>query len=388
MRQRFDVIVLGGGVVGASVALSVARAGGEVALVEARPVLGAGTSAAAIGGITPQSETYCRGPLRHVATWSTEMYPSFLAQLDRETGIDVPVLGSGQLQVALDEVEMRRIVDELVPSWEREGFETQVLDSAVSHAVEPRLGPEVVGSVLLPIEVALEPARLMEALVRGLESRPNATVLVSEAARAARSTASEALVDLETGATLSCGALVVALGVDSTRLLPQLANRMYPMRGQALELDSRDDAYALAHHVYCAGPDPGLSAYLVPRIDGRVAAGVTYEPGEDRPVTSPADIAAIRRALTRVCPSSGEWAEIRRWAGVRPASVDGIPLIGSVDEHARIVACTGHQGLGVTLAPVSAHLVAQLVTAVPEIGPREAQALAICDPRRELVHQT
>src|SRR6185295_10044086 len=120
-----NIFIVGGGVVGASIAFKIAQSPEwNVTLFEAATKLGEGATAAAIGGITPQSESYCRGPLRHLALWSTKIYPEFLETLELSSAMQIPVLDSGQLQVALTDDEMERILRSLLPSWEEEGFET------------------------------------------------------------------------------------------------------------------------------------------------------------------------------------------------------------------------------------------------------------------------
>ena len=97
------------------------------------------------------------------------------------------------------------------------------------------------------------------------------------------------------------------------------------------------------------------------------------------------DIQAMIDGCADVVPAVRSWREIRRWSGIRPASVDGRPFIGFLDAG-RTIVCAGHQGLGVTLAPVSAHLVRVLCELDPSGRPRpnlvpgNAAAFAICSP--------
>lgn len=118
-----------------------------------------------------------------------------------------------------------------------------------------------------------------------------------------------------------------------------------------------------------------------------MAIGVTYEPHQEIRRTVPRDIQAMIDGCADVCPAVRSWREIRRWSGIRPASVDGRPFIGVLDEFGRTIVCVGHQGLGVTLAPVSAHLVRVLCELDPlgdlgRVSEREQQAFAICSPAR------
>jgi len=378
-----NIFIVGGGVVGASIAFKIAQSPEwNVTLFEAATKLGEGATAAAIGGITPQSESYCRGPLRHLALWSTKIYPEFLETLELSSAMQIPVLDSGQLQVALTDDEMERILRSLLPSWEEEGFETIVLSATETLRVEPSLNRELCGSVLLPIEFALEPVILMNALTVALANFTN--VVVRKGVNISRITSSKsgACIETTSGERLNSDYVVIAAGIGSPALLPSLKDRIYPMRGQALEFRTGYSGYPLNHHVYTSG-EPTRSSYLVPRINGRVVGGVTYEPNDERVIVDDLTLDRIVAGLAQLCPSSANWQRMRSWSGIRPASIDGIPFIGPMDEWSRIISCSGHQGLGVTLAPACSIMVHNLVSLDSSSwSPEVALALAICAPGR------
>jgi glycine oxidase len=377
------VAVVGGGIVGASIAFEIARSlDSHVVLVDAAQALGQGATAAAIGGITPQSESYCRGPLRYLAVWSTRIYPEFIDRLETASNTRIPVLDTGQLQVALTESEMTRIARDLLPAWDAEGFETIVLSAAETLSAEPSLTKDVHGSVLLPIEFALEPRRLIHALAVTLGELSNVEMRMGTTVTTVTSSADMVRIETDTGDVIHAEFAVIAAGMDSPALLPTLANRIYPMRGQAIEFRTGHASYPLRHHIYAA-IEPTISSYLVPRNDGRAVGGVTYEPNDRRMVVDEGIIAKVRTGLIELCPEVATWEVIRSWAGVRPASIDGIPFVGPIDEWERVLCCSGHQGLGVTLAPACSVMVRDLIGVEPQLRSSEvAQALEICTPGR------
>jgi glycine oxidase len=163
--------------------------------------------------------------------------------------------------------------------------------------------------------------------------------------------------------------------------------KLYGMRGQAMEMKSESDGYVLNLHIYAANGGHSRSAYLVPRADGRVAMGVTYEPHQEARGTIDSDVKAMIDGCSDVCPAVRSWQEIGHWSGIRPASVDDRPFIGALGEFGRTIVCAGQQGLGVTLAPVSAHPVKTLCALdllgdLSQVGERERQAFTICSPSR------
>jgi glycine oxidase len=389
MASGVRVAVVGAGIIGLSVAFELSKAGFEVTIFERNRRVGRGATGAALGGITPQSESFCRGPLRHIATWSADLYEEYVAQISGESGLEIPVVSSGQLQVALSDAEMSALLTGVLPVWTSEGFITHVLDRRQTLEREPLLGPKVAGSLLMPIEIALEPATLVDGLLACLSKRKHVTILPGTWVVGVSSDARSATVTTSDGADWPFDIVVLASGLATRELSPVVARKLYPMRGQAMELRSDAVGYVLNHHVYAANGGTGRSAYLVPRSDGRVAIGVTYEPHQGVRGTVARDIAAMIDGCADVVPAVRSWPEIRRWSGIRPASADGRPFIGLLDEIGRTIVCAGHQGLGVTLAPVSAHLVRVLCELDPpgdlsQTGERERAAFAICSPSRNV----
>ncbi|MET9959144.1 FAD-dependent oxidoreductase [Streptomyces sp. NPDC006326] len=379
------LVVVGAGVIGCSVAAAASDLFDKVVLLDARRDTGMAASWAAIGGITPQSDDFCRGPLRQFAEASRQMYPQWLAELEAGSGISVPFLDSGLLQVALDPVEQRRVQEQLVPQWVEQGFRVEQLDPGGMARAEPLLSP-VLSAVRLPSEGALEPRVLMSALRTVVRRDPRIEVRAGARVRALVPRGQGVEVRLEDGGLVRGDRCVVAAGAWSPDLVPTRPGGQFPVRGQAAELvvpGSRD--YPLRHHVYCKVAVDGttVSSYAVPRHDGRVVVGVTYDQG--RWDEEPEDGATERllAALRLVFPASRDWRLTGSWAGIRPGTADGYPLVGQSDAEGRVVMATGHFGVGVTLAPITAALV-RSVLAGTELTSAQAEALRVMDPRRFL----
>src|SRR5256885_15197993 len=169
MRRRIvtpsaDLIIIGGGIIGCSIAELLRKSMDQIWIVEAAPALGTGASAAAIGGITPQSGDFCLGPLGVVAQRSRNLYPAWLARISQEAQIDIPLLTNGQLQIALDALELTRIHEQIIPKLEAQGVPALPLTRRQLLAEEPLLTKDAKGGLLLPAELAVEPRLLMQAL--------------------------------------------------------------------------------------------------------------------------------------------------------------------------------------------------------------------------------
>ena len=388
MKQHdCDVIVIGGGIIGSSVAERLARGQLKVTIVEAKRQLGLGATAAAIGGITPQSDEFCLGPLGRVAELSRASYRSWVDDLSRESGVRIDILGSGQLQVALQEEEMTRLDTIIAPAWEARGFDVSRMSARELRSHEPLLSGSILGGYLLRAEFALEPRVLMSALGVLLGRRSQVTVKCGSAVAALDVNEAECRVVLTDETVLSSRYIVLANGRSAEDFVAVPKGTLFPVKGQAIEFVAPGFSdYPLRYHCYAKIRDDTRvrSSYFVPRRDGRLVAGVTYEVGHGDTLPTRTAYDQIMRGVSDLLPAALSWPQTMHWAGVRPGIIDGIPIIGSDRDHPNLIYCFGHYGLGVTLAPVSAEMVAVLVG--EQTGPadreRLAEVLKTCSPER------
>ncbi|GAA4559454.1 NAD(P)/FAD-dependent oxidoreductase [Planotetraspora kaengkrachanensis] len=387
MPETYDVAIIGGGVIGSAIAHRLGSDGLSVVLLESGPRLGLGASDAAMGGILTQTEPAALGPLSTVIKRSRDIYRDWLAEIISMSGVPVDLLEGGDIQVALDDEAMTHLESEVLPKWAKSPFTVEPLTAAEVRQLEPLLSETLVGGFLLPDELALDPRELMHALNTLLAGSSPARVQVGSRAEKVTSTTRSAVVELRGGGRIEADTVVVAAGHHSARFLPEnIREHLFPIKGEALDMrPPGSTTYPLRHHVYAEIIKGDLRAfpYLVPRHDGRVAAGVTYEPRvSDTEVTDRARDEIIR-GVAALLPESMTWPIERRWAGLRPGTSDSRPVVGFADAHGRVLAATGHSGLGITLAPVTAEMVSALVRRDVDVKTREW--LDICRPDREFV---
>jgi glycine oxidase len=266
--------------------------------------------------------------------------------------------------VALQSEELARLDDVVAPAWRSHGFDIAKMTREELRSREPLLSDQVLGGYLLKAEFALEPAVLMKALQRLIGQRPQATIRYSCALAALDVQSTECRAVLTDETVLSAKYLVLAVGRAATDFMQIPEGILFPVKGQAIELVAPGvTTYPLTYHCYAKVHDgAGIrSSYLVPRSDGRLVVGVTYEVGESDSIPTRAAYDRIIRGLADLVPAAILWPQTRHWAGVRPGIVDGIPIISPDPVHANLIYCIGHYGLGITLAPVSAEMVAVLV---------------------------
>jgi len=382
MTSTYDLIVLGGGIIGSSIAE--ASRGGFSRIVVLDPCLGLdrNASTAALGGINPQLGDEFLGPLGNMAQRSRDIFPEWLDGISGESGEEIHVLFSGLAQVAPDEIEMARLVDEVLPVLRGRGIEAHVLEGDRLRAREPLLGPRVAGGLLIPQDLAVEPPLVLSALHRLLDRDPRVELRAVGAA-AVVSAPTHAEVLLDDGGVLRAERVVVAAGHRSAALLDLPEGALFPVKGQAVEF--APGAFGRHLSITCdalvRGPQGAQVAFALPRPDGRIAVGSTFEPQRGDTEPTPEGRRSLLSSLARILPGVDRLSPRRHWAGVRPGSEDGAPVLGHVDEHRRVLAATGHYGGGITLAPYTARLAARLLADAP-LTAEESLDLKICDPGR------
>jgi D-amino-acid dehydrogenase len=257
-----------------------------------------------------------------------------------------------------------------------EGAEIDELDAASLGALEPALDPSALAAGLhARVDRFVRPEQLTAGLAEslrsdGVEVREHAELRLLEPRNGGWT------LELSAGDPLAADRVVVAAGLPTTPLLRRLGVRVPLMgaRGYSVTLAGR--GAPPRHALYLAEAKLGLSPF-----DGGVRVAGVFELGardaDAKPGVGERLLAAARPYLAGWQPDSDEPAEA--WAGLRPATPDGLPLIGALPGLEGVYLATGHGMLGVTLAPATADLLAPLV-----LEGRAAPELAPFDPARRL----
>jgi glycine oxidase len=350
-----DVVVIGGGVIGLTIARALGMRGvGDVLLVE-RARLGAEASSAAAGMLAPQAEADDADDFFNLCCQSRDMYPTFAAALREETGIDCELDRTGTLYLAFTEHDQREIEHRY--DWQvRAGLTVQKLNSNEARSLEPSISKSARGALKFPNDIQVENRRLLSAIIAangklGVRLMTGTTV---ESIRIDRGRIEGA----ETSrGFVSTGRVVVSGGAWSSFIKVPAARspnpRIEPVRGQMVCLDSTGSSPSIARHVIYSP-----RGYLVPRRDGRLLAGSTTEQsGFDKKVTASGVHSILSNAL-EISPPISDLPLIGVWAGLRPRSQDSLPVLGPCAEIHGLVFATGHYRNGILLAPITAELIA------------------------------
>lgn len=354
-----DVLVIGGGVIGLSAAWQLAAAGLGVRVIE-RHHVGWGASAAAAGMLAPLAEAHRPGDFVSLGLRSLQLYGPFLDALNEAAHRRVALSANGMCRVALDEAEAAEL--EEAARWQsRFGLRLEILDARDAREIEPAFGDQVRLAVHSPEERQIDPRELLDAL-RTACSRLGVTIDEGTAIESAMASGNSIATVITTAGRLDVGHVVLAAGAWSGRVarLLDLYIPVRPIRGQIVAAEVERP---LRHAVY------SRRGYFVPRGD-RVLIGSTEEDVGFDCSTTEEGISRLSGSARVVVPNLGGMNTAEAWAGLRPATVDGLPVIGRSSHWDNVIVATGHYRNGILLAPVTAEIVRELVArriaAVPE----------------------
>ncbi len=347
-----DALIIGGGIIGLTAALELQQRGFAVTLLEkGRP--GDGASGAAGGVLSPLQPWRNDAVTMQLHSLSLSRYRHLLDDLQVQ-GESVLLTENGLLCLAPDQTHA-------ASDWaETQGRLFIELDAEALAGEEPALDAEA--AFLFPQVCQLEPGALLGALARTAERR--GICIREHCAARAMEVKKERASGVHTDAGfIAADVVVVCAGAWLTSLLPEWLPRpeIRPVRGQIIEYAA--ETGLLRHIVSSEAPETGRCHYLIPRPDGHLLVGSTLEHcGFDNSITAEAR-AELAGFAERLVPALTRHSISRQWAGLRPAPARAVPLIGAHPDVANLFISGGHYRNGISLAPASALLLAQLICA-------------------------
>ncbi len=360
LPQTHDVVVAGGGIVGAACAVACTKAGLSVALVE-RDVLGSGATAAGMGHIVVMDDSVAQFALTRR---SQQLWQALSATLPAAAEYET----RGTIWVAADEEELAAAARKHAYLAERD-VPSQLLSSHDLAVIEPNLRPGLAGGLLVledavvyPPAVALHLARHAQSLGATLLQGQSITHFAHGEAR------------LGNGTSLRAPRLINATGADATACTPGLAVKKrkghlaitdrYPgfIHHQLVELGYLKSAHSLT--------TDSVAFNVQPRQTGQILIGSSRQYGNEDPAVDQALLTAMLQRAALYLPAIASLSVLRVWTGFRAATPDKLPLIGPVPGDPTLWLATGHEGLGITTALATAELLAADFTgSAPAIAP-------------------
>jgi len=350
--ERWDVAVVGAGIVGCAIARELAQPGRSVLVLEAGRSVAADTSCRAMGhiGLYDESEAQLALSVLARATWDeiAARLPPAAEYIRR---------GSLWLASNADEYE------ESSRKWDRlrrHGIEAALVDPDELYRLEPNVRPGLAGGLRVPGDAVIDATGATQFLAD--EARRAGAVIRTETA--VRSLDADGVV-LADASIVRAERVVVAAGWQTPRLIPELPIR--PRKGHIARSVPRPGwiRHNLSEIGYMAETRPtagdSISMVVQPRVSGQYLFGATRQYAGPSLEVDPQVIEALMRVIRSFVPGFADLAIETTWAGLRPAGPDSVPIIGAWPACPSWIVAAGHEGIGITTSLATARLVREIL---------------------------
>ena len=342
------VLIVGAGVIGASIANALTRRGASVTVLDMRAP-GHGASWASAGLLAPYTEAQEETPLLRMGIRSLSQFDDFIANAQTGSGQGIEYARTGTFEVAFSDEEAAHLRG--VKSWlDRAAVRSEWIEGAHAREFEPTIAPHVRGGLFIPAHGFVGVGSLVSALLHSARfagatvESPIEAVDVTHNRRGAVVRAGDRRYEADR--------VVIAAGSWSrrVRVAGVAAIPVRPVRGQLLHLRWTAERKP-------ARPVWGPGCYTVPWSDGTLLVGATVEEVGFDESTTVAGVQSLTAAVSAMLPGAATAAVIDARAGLRPATADGLPIIGSSHAAPNVMFATGHFRNGILLAPLTAAMV-------------------------------
>jgi glycine oxidase len=352
MSRSADVLIIGAGLIGLNIARVLTRSGLRVVVLE-RGEPGKEASWAGAGMLVPDCEFDAVDVFSDLCHRSLSMYPAFIRQLEEESGISIEYRTEGVLMPAFSDRDQAGLEGRQTRQ-SAAGIRVERLTARETRRIEPNLSGKMQMALFYPDNHQVENRHILQALIQTITGSESAirggvtvTRLVHEKSR---------VTGLETSEGLwQSPRIINAAGCWSrylSGLPPGAIPPVRPVRGQMLSL-STDEA-PFRRTIYAG------KTYLIPRSGGRLLVGATAEEAGFRKTVTVSGVLRLLKGAIDVAPSLKDAAIEATWAGLRPATPDGWPVLGPTRIEGFHLA-TGHFRNGILLTPVTGALMADLI---------------------------
>jgi glycine oxidase len=348
--KKFDVAIAGGGLIGGSIALELARAGLRIGLFD-RQEPGQEASWAGAGILSPAPESAAMISLVPLAKASMAIYPEFVRMVEEISGQNVGYRPKGTLQAIF--TPDARELSTVIALHHGLGLKAEPLRAEDARKLEPALSEELEAAVLRPEEASVDNRALTQAVLEA--ALRTGVQFFAGCGVEGISRAGGRCVGLKlNNEKIEAEWTIIAAGCFSANIEGVAAYApVRPAKGQMIAL--RADDLNIEKVLWSE------KIYLVPRNDGRILAGATVEyTGFEKGLTA-GGLEKILAGTLELSPGLANARVEETWAGLRPDSPDHLPILGPTELDGLLIA-TGHFRGGILLTPITAQLVREWVT--------------------------
>lgn len=351
--RNHPLIIIGGGVIGLAIAYELAKRNHPALLLE-KGVCGGQATGAAAGMLAPYSElTHEPDALFELAHHGLRLYPEWQAEVKEISGMDFEYSQSGSLYVVFHEADELALETRL--EWQQKwGVQAEIIDQKQLHQLEPHLSPEAVAAIYTPEEHHVYSPDYVQALYQACL---NLGVHIEEhvgEVKIKEITQTGLLLTSENKGDFGAEQCILASGAWTCFFEEKLGLRLpiFPIRGQICAYEQREEK--LNHMVFSS------QGYVLAKRNGTIVSGASEDiAGYDTSVTEKG-INRLIKWSNKMFPFLSSREPFHRWAGLRPATQDGFPLIGRLEQFPNLIISSGHYRNGILLNPINAKIVADL----------------------------
>ena len=367
MQRSAEVLIVGGGIIGCSIAYFLRKQGVEVIVLE-KGDIGAQASSAAAGLLAPIRPLSQQDPFKALQLAGLARFAAFVPELEAASGINVGYEQTGTLRILpAEKIASTRT---WAAAWQQAGYHIEVLTPEELYEREPLLSAGLHGAVSIADEAQVVPVQLVQAYAQAALHLGALFYAHTEVVALQRSETENRVTGVWTdqGDLLSCKQLVIAAGAWSAQCTTWLdiTLSVRPVRGELIALEQPSSP--LRTIIF----DEGVfdeDIYLAPKPNGTVVIGATKaDVGFDTSVSAGGTLHLLEVA-TQLLPALASCSIRRMWAGLRPKTPDSRPVMGTLPSWKNVTIASGHGGFGVLLSIITGETIAELVTTgqVPEI---------------------
>ena len=346
-------IIIGGGVIGLSVAYELSKRNHQVALFE-KDQVGRKASWAGAGILLPASQATAIHPQEQLEARSNHLHSQWAEELQAATGIDNGYRVCGGVYLARTPGEHASLMG-ATEHWQQRKIGFEILTPQRLEEILPEVELDGIrDSVYIPGEAQIQNPIHMKALAAAC--RKNGVEIVEQFDSISLEVVGHETAAIQVdGQKLTADNFCYACGPWTQELLQPFSLDLptIPVRGQMV-------LFKLPSQQFVPIINEG-SRYLVPRIDGHVLAGSTIEEVGFDTTTDPDDIDELKKWAAKVASQCNEQTFVKSWAGLRPATYDGFPYLGRLGQSTNSFVATGHFKGGLHLSTASAEAMADLM---------------------------
>lgn len=353
-----DIVVVGGGIIGMACAHTAAQAGARVTLIEAADAIGTGASAARAGLLTTVAEGRVGSPYARFSQNGLACILARLPELEAATGLSAGLERSAHLRLASDTKETALLENYMQLNVLRQDGE--VLQDAESIGQNRRwLSPGVLCGVTGGYACHINPKAFLNVLATQFLACGGNIETSQTVSHLIEANGGVTGVQLRDGRKVLAEQTILAAGLGSLDLLNGLSaaalTPLHGVRGQMVVLDGSSQNHVLPTEVISTA-----RGYIVPKKDGRIVVGATHEAGKTGRHLTLAGTAMLMK-IASVVPALTSLPVMDTFVGIRPMTIDGLPLIGKVPGLDEVCLATGHGSHGILLSLVTADAVLRLI---------------------------